>query len=1162
MQISNVITAQSCSSDYIPNYVDEGLHTLGDQEDAWAQLPFCDSSDVVMGFTTDNYLIENSHFDSNADPESYTYVDDHLFYIFVMEAPVGLTNARVSPSMEQEILDNYDAEIVYVSDVFSDYVHAQNPSTEFILYALRLSKSEPTLDTEECVIFPKVEVLLDAIYLSTSGRGGSTDPAGNVLVYSHIGRLNDPFDVGEFTLNNFIGMDHTGPIYPRPFIRSRNIVEIDGQASPAKISDYVHSQLNPSPVPANEIAHPITACSQPGGTSTERPIFVRGDLEIDIDYCFRNPGQKFEWDHPLPTELGNSSHSYIYMDPDARIIVKSGNSLTISGGIILSCNTLWNSIIVEDGASLTIRNSYIRDGIHAIKVHEGGTVNVSNNIFDGNFISFYTPPNQSSGSYSINLEPFFGNEFIDESGLFPFPDGYTGIEPEVPFAAIHLNDLNNFAPGAMEEFSPDPTNRITNIPLGVYGVNSSVVLSNFLIDTVYENVAENYGGYGILLEQSGLTSSTLEGNVIENADKAGIRVENGFTRIWSNIINECHNGVELSQTRMTINIISENQIAANNYGVYHNNVAGGVLRIADNQIEMSRENPEQFFNAGISLLGHGFSGTGTRLIQGNAITLRDNSDRGIHINSVNIPRIRENTIQDEAANDEFVGINLLGSPFALVDYNTAEVEIATANLSTSLLQENSHSSRINCNTTVQSKIGLQVIGLNEGSEIKGNDIGLHSINGLLYGYISTNPQSTPHITGIQRHHGNVWDASYTAAHLGAIHKNDQSPRIYEQSLYFVDPYENPLFSTTRDPEDWFEEEMFGNSWTCPETMPESTGYDRTPLDSPTEWDEKLVLDFEVFDQNPFYDSWRYISERNLYERIAEGWYQASALNSTALDSFMQRMETSNIPVLYEVRQSLAEAMDLGEDEWVELESKTDSIYDSVNALFALDSLAWADTTSVDTAQWLNDRAVIVESLINVQSNIDDFMGENSPNIQTAVTNALSTLGELSPGSDPEAYEIQMLELIAQTVYLGDWDFTQQDRETIEEISDYCPAEGGSPVYWARNIRHSFEPGIAYNDTLCLEESGQRLVPEPDTDKSLNLYPNPASSEITVDIQGMDFDQWVIYSIDGKLVSEGRINQDQILNISTIGMDSGQYMLKLSGKDPTRIITFIIQNSNR
>jgi len=145
---------------------------------------------------------------------------------------------------------------------------------------------------------------------------------------------------------------------------------------------------------------------------------------------------------------------------------------------------------------------------------------------------------------------------------------------------------------------------------------------------------------------------------------------------------------------------------------------------------------------------------------------------------------------------------------------------------------------------------------------------------------------------------------------------------------------------------------------------------------------------------------------------------------------------------------------------------------------------------------------------------------------------------------------------------GDWDFIQQDRETIEEISDYCPAEGGAPDYWARNIRHSFEPGIAYNDTLCLEESGQRLVPEPETDKSLNLYPNPASSEIVVDIQGMDYDHWIIYCMDGRLVAKGAVESDAPLSIATADMESGQYVLRLSGNDPSRHVSFIIQNVSR
>jgi hypothetical protein len=62
--------------------------------------------------------------------------------------------------------------------------------------------------------------------------------------------------------------------------------------------------------------------------------------------------------------------------------------------------------------------------------------------------------------------------------------------------------------------------------------------------------------------------------------------------------------------------------------------------------------------------------------------------------------------------------------------------------------------------------------------------------------------------------------------------------------------------------------------------------------------------------------------------------------------------------------------------------------------------------------------------------------------------------------------------------------------------------------------------MVYNDTLSLEESGQCLLTEPETDKRLNIYPNPASSEIVVDIQGMDYDQWVIYSIDGRMVATG------------------------------------------
>lgn len=155
----------------------------------------------------------------------------------------------------------------------------------------------------------------------------------------------------------------------------------------------------------------------------------------------------------------------------------------------------------------------------------------------------------------------------------------------------------------------------------------------------------------------------------------------------------------------------------------------------------------------------------------------------------------------------------------------------------------------------------------------------------------------------------------------------------------------------------------------------------------------------------------------------------------------------------------------------------------------------------------------------------------------------------------------MRETVISLLPIGD--LSQQQQLMVEEIADYCPAEGGSPVYWARNIRQVYEPGIVYNDTLCQAESGHRIAREMERTKSdIKLYPNPASTEISVDLTGMDFDRWVIYSMDGKPMAEGRINSNEVLNISTSGMKSGQYILKLNGKDPTHIVSFIILNPIR
>ena len=42
------------------------------------------------------------------------------------------------------------------------------------------------------------------------------------------------------------------------------------------------------------------------------------------------------------------------MESNAKIVVKDGNTLTINKDMIMSCDTMWDAIEVEEGASLVI----------------------------------------------------------------------------------------------------------------------------------------------------------------------------------------------------------------------------------------------------------------------------------------------------------------------------------------------------------------------------------------------------------------------------------------------------------------------------------------------------------------------------------------------------------------------------------------------------------------------------------------------------------------------------------------------------------------------------------------------------------------------------------------------------------------------------------------
>lgn len=1168
-----ILYSQTCPDpDYLPPIISPLLIMEGDT--AIFNLPFCDDDAIVYKMQLQDY---NLPIDTNAysfEQNGITYYRDTLFLAIAIANYYNIGEWDFSEPLEPEselFLEDFQIVSTFQDIDLEYFSYGEMPMNVVVARAV---VNGTDVYSPGCVqysdIYTDIEILLETYYPNPW-----LDP---IPVGMHLGRLEDPSEPNNYTLENFLDLPLIeGPLTPGKVsfrIKHTGMILADGRSSPVDLSSLTNLTYgNPWDSLLN-LPHPDVACDPTiHGADQNLSIHVLGTMEVDLDYCFSNfNGSKFVWDHPRP--VSQQATRFIYMGPGAKIIIEPGVTFNMYKTIILSCDTLWNSIVVKDGATLNISESYIRDGIHAIHVEPGGILNVDRNIFDANHVSIYTPPKEGSGRYSINVGPFYGNDFINdyEIELYPYPTGYSGFETDQPFAALHLNDLNMFMAHGIGPLGQVQTNKISNISLGIYGVNSGLHLKNYYIENAISN--NGSGGIGILLEQSSFVPTYIQGNGknssnpnIDSAEFAGIVLDNGFNNVYDNVIQNTMVGVRITQTGFALNNIIDNHISAENFGVFHNSVRSGILNISDNIIEMDRNGtpfPGEKIQ-GIALYGYGYSGSGSRFIENNEVTLGKNSSIGIGIYSVPFSRVRENSIVDLNGTAGYNGISVLNSPFALVDYNTTNTDQSNNYNAIGILHENSHTSRLNCNTTETSRLGLNVIGSNDATELKGNQIGQHHDFGLLYGYPGGDPQNQPtHLTGEQFHHGNIWDDWYETAAphgvLGARHMNVF--QIADYSEFIVDATANPDFITTHDPMNWFNDESAENgSWTCPSERPESDSYDFSPKDNPTKLDSQITADPDIFEPHNFKESLDYISRRNLYDRIHYGYYSSAALSHPLLDTFITREENSSIGVLYDLSEVMAGETQLTSIQAGYIEELSESIHLDAISMVQLDSLAWIDTSSVDTAQWLIDRNILKTSIDTISAEIDQFHEIHEPDLNQVANTVQSTIGEMSDSLAPESFEMEMLSIITSTVYRGKWEFSSQDMATIEEISEYCPAYGGAAVYWARNLRMVYDSSMTYVDTLCTESwSPDRIAKEEEIIKDhVLLFPNPAQNQLQVKLNSNEYNSWRIYSQEGRLLKKGEITEGDLeFNLNVHFLNTGQYYLHLSGEQHQTTHPFIIQ----
>jgi len=105
-------------------------------------------------------------------------------------------------------------------------------------------------------------------------------------------------------------------------------------------------------------------------------------------------------------------------------------------------------------------------------------------------------------------------------------------------------------------------------------------------------------------------------------------------------------------------------------------------------------------------------------------------------------------------------------------------------------------------------------------------------------------------------------------------------------------------------------------------------------------------------------------------------------------------------------------------------------------------------------------------------------------------------------------------------------------------------------------------GCMNSDTIniSLWPTGVETV---DNSIQLNVYPNPTHGELTIETAGFGTDRidWVLYSVDGRKATSGKLNRNrstQRRSINLQGIASGPYMLQVSSGTDSKTVLVVIE----
>jgi hypothetical protein len=189
------------------------------------------------------------------------------------------------------------------------------------------------------------------------------------------------------------------------------------------------------------------------------------------------------------------------------------------------------------------------------------------------------------------------------------------------------------------------------------------------------------------------------------------------------------------------------------------------------------------------------------------------------------------------------------------------------------------------------------------------------------------------------------------------------------------------------------------------------------------------------------------------------------------------------------------------------------------SLAQIDSILNTELSPVDSIAYQGERTELREILEGALVQRSGWAADWYSDVPAEASDLLNSGGETAPELQAAANEWAVFQILLEMTATTSPALSGEQWQTLLQIAQQCPDEGGKGVLHARTVLAAYE-SMAYDDeALCNPEqpfqapsSGSTTVSE------LRAYPNPVQNSITLQWQD-DAQELSLYRADGQRVAQ-------------------------------------------